>query len=79
MKPIPLEWIKRYVDSLVEAAEFFDGATIRADAILKMVQAYREDSCEHYWACAKNEFVSNGEVCLRCGKLRPTICPDPVK
>jgi hypothetical protein len=47
MKPIPQEWIKGYVESLIEAAKLFDGTmqasiAARADAILDMVKAFRE-------------------------------------
>lgn len=51
MKPIPQEWIKEYVDSLLEAAKSFgpnsiirQSALLRADHIMDMVKAFREVS-----------------------------------
>lgn len=49
MKPIPQEWVKRYVDSLLDAAKMFDSLSpmrasilFRADAVMDMVKAFRE-------------------------------------
>ena len=78
MKPIPQEWIRDYVDQLMEAAKLFDegsamreGALAKADAVMGMVEAFRADSCEHEFVDATNEYVKSGEICLKCGQLRP--------
>jgi len=47
MTPIPQEWIRDYVDSLIAVANNFDGTmrdaiAARADAVLDMVKAFRE-------------------------------------
>ncbi len=49
LEDIPQLWIKKYVDSLIEAAKLFEeGGTmrnsilLRADSILDMVKAFRE-------------------------------------
>lgn len=48
MKPIPQEWIRDYVDSLVKAAESFGdtamgrAAADRASHIMDMVEAFRK-------------------------------------
>jgi hypothetical protein len=49
MKPIPQEWIKEYVDSLLQAAAKFDeystmraAALMRADHVMDLVKAWRE-------------------------------------
>ena len=49
MDPIPQEWIRDYVDSLLEAAKEFgadsrmaQAAMQRADTILDMVKAFRD-------------------------------------
>lgn len=84
MKPIPQEWIKNYVDQLIDAAQLFeegtamrDGALVRADAVLDMVKAFREDSCEHEFVDARNERVRSGEVCVKCGRIRATNANPP--
>lgn len=51
-RPIDPEWVKRYVDQLLEAAQklpdgsFRDAILHRADAILDLVQAWKQ-KCEH--------------------------------
>ena len=48
MKPIPQEWIKAYVDQLIEAAKLFGDTVMgkaaieRAHSIMDMVKAFRE-------------------------------------
>ena len=48
MTPIPQEFIKEYVDELINAAKLFgdsrmgNAAMIRADAIMDMVKAFRD-------------------------------------
>ena len=49
LEDVPQLWIKKYVDSLIEAAKLFEeGGTmrnsilLRADSILDMVKAFRE-------------------------------------
>ena len=30
-------------------------------------------NCDHEWKDATNEVVHNGEICLKCGAIRPTL------
>ena len=53
MKPIPQEFIRDYVDSLIAAAKMFPegsvmrtSALLRADYVMDMVKAFREKN-EH--------------------------------
>lgn len=78
MKPIPQEWIKNYVDQLCRAAQLFEKNTtmhtaplVRADAVMDMVKAFQDDSCEHEYLHDRHRYVY-GDMCVKCGKLRPT-------
>jgi hypothetical protein len=49
MKPIPQEWIKEYVDKLIEVAKAFDhksdmhkAVLLRADYAMDLVKSFRE-------------------------------------
>ena len=50
IKSIPDEWVRRYIDSLLEAAKLYppesvmhESILLRAATILDMVQAWRDD------------------------------------
>ena len=49
-EPIPQEWIREYVDKLIETSAYFDesspmrrAATDRADAVMDMVKEFRRE------------------------------------
>lgn len=55
MSPIDQQWVKKYVDSLLEAAKSFgpesvmgQGAMVRADAVMDLVTAWRERNSDKY-------------------------------
>ena len=35
-------------------------------------------ACEHEWTDMKNDRIESGEICLKCGSVRPAKPPEPV-
>jgi hypothetical protein len=54
---------ERTIRDLVQAANMY------ADSDMK-------DSCEHEFVDIRNEYVRSGEMCLKCGKIRPGNADD---
>lgn len=87
MKPIPQEWVKRYVDLLLDAAKMFDSLSpmrasilLRADAVMDMVKAFRDTNVvpvdDNGWPTVRPEDMT--EEMLQTMVHRWSACKDDV-